>query len=229
MGALSWTTDHKNTTDSAANLNGTYFKTAEPSLDTTKSYSVSAWVKLTNTDTFQTFVTQNGNQRGAYYLQYSKAYNAWAFVAPGTDDYGTGIYHHANATTAPQLNTWTHLVATFDADTKAMTLYVNGQYSQAPTPTPPPGTPPARSASAPAPPTTTPPTTRPADQSATSAPTPTPSPPHRSPTSTPADTHPPAGLHPPRGRPAASMSGPIEHAQGRSWDCTELTRGRGCT
>ncbi|GAA1184275.1 hypothetical protein GCM10009664_57810 [Kitasatospora gansuensis] len=137
IGALSWTTDHKNTTDSAANLNGTYFKTAEPSLDTTKSYSVSAWVKLTNTDTFQTFVTQNGNQRGAYYLQYSKAYNAWAFVAPGTDDYGTGIYHHANATTAPQLNTWTHLVATFDADTKAMTLYVNGQYAGSDTnPTP---------------------------------------------------------------------------------------------
>ncbi|WP_344447376.1 LamG domain-containing protein, partial [Kitasatospora nipponensis] len=70
--------------------------------------------------------TQNGNQRGAYYLQYSKAYNAWAFVAPGTDDYGTGIYHHANATTAPQLNTWTHLVGVYDATNQTISLYVNG-------------------------------------------------------------------------------------------------------
>ncbi|WP_405016966.1 hypothetical protein OHV05_07605 [Kitasatospora sp. NBC_00070] len=137
VGSLSWTTDHKNTANGAANLNGTYYKTEKSAVDTSRSYSVSAWVKLANTDNYETFVTQNGKDRGAYYLQYSKAYNAWSFVTPGADDYGTGIYHHASAATPPQLNTWTHLVAAFDADTKAMTLYVNGQYAGSDTnPTP---------------------------------------------------------------------------------------------
>ncbi|MFJ9521040.1 LamG-like jellyroll fold domain-containing protein [Kitasatospora sp. NPDC101801] len=137
VGNAAWTTDHKGTANSAANLNGAYYKTASPSVDTSRSYSVSAWVKLDNTDGYQTFVTQNGKERGSYYLQYSKAFNAFAFVTPDSDNYWTGTYHHANGATPPQLGVWTHLVATFNAGTGSMTLYVNGKYAGADTnPTP---------------------------------------------------------------------------------------------
>ncbi len=126
---VTWTTDHKNTADGAANLTTTYFKTAAPSLNTAGSYTVAAWVKADNLNGYQTYVTQNGNERGAYYLQYSAAYGTWAFVSPGDDHANTGVYNHASAATAPQTGVWTHLVGTYDATTHAMTLYVNGQYS----------------------------------------------------------------------------------------------------
>ncbi|WP_371501138.1 hypothetical protein OG871_30100 [Kitasatospora sp. NBC_00374] len=130
-GTVTWTTDHKNTADAATNLNGTYFKTAAPTVDTSGSYTVAAWVKAGSITPgqYQTFVTQNGSERGAYYLQYSDAYKAWTFVAPGDDHLWTGSYYAAHATGAPQTGVWTHLVGTFDATTHTMTLYVNGQYA----------------------------------------------------------------------------------------------------
>ncbi|MFJ1702634.1 LamG-like jellyroll fold domain-containing protein [Kitasatospora sp. NPDC088346] len=130
-GTVSWSADHANTADGATNLNGTYFKTAAPSVDTSKSYTVAAWVKVDNLGTYQTFVTQNGNERGSYYLQYSAAYQTWAFVAPGSDQEQTNYYYHAQAATAPQTGVWTHLVGTYDDTTRVMTLYVNGRYSGA--------------------------------------------------------------------------------------------------
>ncbi|MFD9129939.1 LamG domain-containing protein [Kitasatospora sp. NPDC059571] len=119
-------------------LNGsTYLKTATPSVDTSQAYSVAAWVKITNVSGYQAFVTQNGTARGSYYLQYSPAFNAWAFVAPSTDTNPPSAYYAAYAAPSPQPNTWTHLVATYDPATKAMTLYVNGTFAGAGTnPTP---------------------------------------------------------------------------------------------
>ncbi|MEU9131814.1 LamG-like jellyroll fold domain-containing protein [Kitasatospora sp. NPDC048540] len=129
-GTVSWTTDHhKNTTDAATTLNGTSFKTAAPSVNTAGSYTVAAWVKPDNLTGYQTYVTQNGNERGAYYLQYSLAYGTWAFVSPGDDHANTGVYNHASAAGPARTDVWTHLVGTFDATTHTMTLYVNGQYS----------------------------------------------------------------------------------------------------
>ncbi|WP_282204261.1 hypothetical protein [Kitasatospora fiedleri] len=80
-GTVSWTTDNKNTADAASKLNGTFFKTAAPTVDTSRSYTVAAWVKADNLNGYQTYLTQNGNERGAYYLQYSPAFGTWAFVA----------------------------------------------------------------------------------------------------------------------------------------------------
>nr|WP_095871471.1 LamG-like jellyroll fold domain-containing protein [Streptomyces sp. TLI_235] len=138
VGTAAWEADHKSTTDAALTLNGnTYLKTATASVDTSQSYSVSAWAKISNLNGYQTFVTQNANTRGAYYLQYSQAFNAWTFVSPSTDNISPSTYYAAHASAPPQTGQWTHLVATYDATTHAMTLYVNGQYAGAGTnPTP---------------------------------------------------------------------------------------------
>ena len=55
-GAASWTAD--NTRGKALDLTGTtgYAETAGPALDTSKSYTVSAWVKLTSTAANSTFL-----------------------------------------------------------------------------------------------------------------------------------------------------------------------------
>ncbi|WP_371497546.1 ricin-type beta-trefoil lectin domain protein [Kitasatospora sp. NBC_00374] len=100
--------------------------TANPVVDTSKSYTVSAWAYLTNTNGYANVVGQSGTNVSAFYLQYSKAFNAWAFVSPAIDSATPGSYPAVFASTPPVLNRWTHLVGSYDAATKAMSLYVDG-------------------------------------------------------------------------------------------------------
>jgi RHS repeat-associated protein len=114
----------------AATFNGStgVIATPGPVLNTAQSYSVSAWVNLTSTSTFYTAVAQGGSNAAEFYLQYSKGYNAWTFVANSTDSAATTQFS-AHASTAPALNTWTHLVGVFNSANGAMQLYVNGTLS----------------------------------------------------------------------------------------------------
>jgi len=118
--------------DSAAKFAGTtsgtgnVIDTTGPVLDTTASYTVSAWVNLTDTSTYRTFVAQGGTNRASFYLQYSKADNAYRFHAANADVASPSAFYDATATAAPTLNTWTHLVGVFDSTTGSMKLYVNG-------------------------------------------------------------------------------------------------------
>lgn len=105
-------------------LNGGYATAATPAVNTASSFSVSAWVKLNDTNTYYTAVGQSGSAMSAFYLQYNKAGNAWEFVLPSADS-TTAPQFAAKAPGAPSLN-WTHLVGTFDASAGTMTLYVNG-------------------------------------------------------------------------------------------------------
>ncbi|MFJ9628913.1 LamG-like jellyroll fold domain-containing protein [Streptomyces sp. NPDC101175] len=105
---------------------GSVIATNGPVLDTSASYTVSAWVNLTDTSTYRTFVAQGGTNRPSFYLQYSKGDNAYRFHVAGEDASSPAAFYDAKATTAPTLNTWTQLVGTFDASTGAMKLYVNG-------------------------------------------------------------------------------------------------------
>ncbi|OAH14145.1 LamG-like jellyroll fold domain-containing protein [Streptomyces jeddahensis] len=118
--------------DDAAKFNGSstgtgdVIATSSPVLDTTASYTVSAWVNLADTSTYRTFVAQGGTNRASFYLQYSKADNAFRFHAASSDATSPSAFYDATASSAPTLNTWTHLVGVFDATTGSMKLYVNG-------------------------------------------------------------------------------------------------------
>jgi hypothetical protein len=101
-----------------------YAQTNGPSLTTTSSYSVSAWVNLTSTARYATAVGQDGNSNSAFYLQYDLADNRWSFAHTIGDGGTTPI--RAISGSAPVLNTWTHLVGVYDATSGKMTLYVNG-------------------------------------------------------------------------------------------------------
>ncbi|WP_369189729.1 LamG-like jellyroll fold domain-containing protein [Streptomyces sp. R08] len=107
--------------------NGDIVATNGPVLDTSASYTVSAWVKLSDTSTFRTFVAQGGTNRSSFYLQYASSQGAFRLISPSTDSSGTpAAYYNAAASSAPALNTWTQLVGVFDASTGTMNLYVNG-------------------------------------------------------------------------------------------------------
>ncbi|GAA2136752.1 hypothetical protein GCM10009760_16470 [Kitasatospora kazusensis] len=121
------------TSDSSLNrqvltLNGStdYAATSGPIINTGKSYSISAWANLANTNGFATVVGQSGNTASAFYLQYSKSLNAWAFVSPAADSTSPGSYAVAASSAAAVTKKWTHLVGVYDATAQTMSLYVDG-------------------------------------------------------------------------------------------------------
>jgi Concanavalin A-like lectin/glucanases superfamily len=103
-----------------------------PAVDVTGSYSVSVWVTMTNTTSYRTFVSADGNTVSEFYLQMRED-NRFAFTLP-TSDTGPGALLPPSGTVCvasatliiPVVGTQYHLVGTRDATTGDDTLYVNG-------------------------------------------------------------------------------------------------------
>jgi large repetitive protein len=122
-GGVSWSTGH----GGSATFDGTgAITTAGPVLDTTKSFTVSAWVNLTDTGDYRVAVQQRGTQQDGFSLRYDKVANRWQFGRWDVDTASPPHHYEANSTTVPATNTWTHLTGVYDATTHGMTLYVNG-------------------------------------------------------------------------------------------------------
>ncbi|WP_053803573.1 LamG-like jellyroll fold domain-containing protein [Streptomyces rimosus] len=118
-------------TGTALQLNGTsaYAATAGPVVDTTKSFSVSAWVKLGDKDRNYTLLSQAGNRASGFQLYYSKAYDKWVFNRHAKDTDDTAIVRAAGKEAAKS-GTWTHLAGSYDAAKKTVSLYVNGKLQE---------------------------------------------------------------------------------------------------
>ncbi|MCM4077482.1 LamG-like jellyroll fold domain-containing protein [Paractinoplanes hotanensis] len=97
--------------------------TAAPILDTTKDYSVSAWVTLDELPgNYASAVSQDGRAReNPFYLQYGQG--AFAFSTPGGN--------RARQEVTPELNRWYHLVGVRDHATGEARLYVDGKRAAA--------------------------------------------------------------------------------------------------
>ncbi|MFK0121323.1 LamG-like jellyroll fold domain-containing protein [Streptomyces sp. NPDC090994] len=119
----------------AAKLNGTstYLSTSGPVLDTTKSFTVSAWARLTKKDVNYTVLSQAGTTASGFQLYYSTAYDAWVFNRHQTDVSGPAITRSIG-TKPPVLNAWTHLAGVYDAAAQTVQLYVNGSPQGDPVP-----------------------------------------------------------------------------------------------
>lgn len=95
--------------------------TASPVVDTTKSFTVAAYVNLYSVPTdgsSDTAVGQDAKGQSSFFLQYSGQDNCWAFAT------GNG---RADAKSVPvTANTWVYLTGVFDAPSDTMSLYVNG-------------------------------------------------------------------------------------------------------
>lgn len=98
---------------------GQYARTDGPVLDTTGSYTVSAWVSLDSVPgNYATAVSQDGlRQANPFYLQYGQG--AFAFSTPDGQ--------RARLETTPETGRWYHLVGVRDDTTGEITLYVDGE------------------------------------------------------------------------------------------------------
>ncbi|MFF3565726.1 LamG domain-containing protein [Streptomyces sp. NPDC002574] len=94
-------------------------------VDTNRSFSVAAWVKLEDDSHNQAAVSQSGTSYGSYMLGYEVTRNKWGFRLPDKD--GTGAAFQGVYSSVPvDLGEWTHLLGVYDAQTGQITLYVNG-------------------------------------------------------------------------------------------------------
>ncbi|MFD7065205.1 LamG-like jellyroll fold domain-containing protein [Streptomyces sp. NPDC059906] len=115
---------------SALSLDGTsgYAATDRPVLNTAHSYSVSAWAKLpAGTTGNRTVVSQSGTYYSPFYLSYETEVNTWS-LRTSLEDIKLGNIgsQRVVAKQDAQPDTWTHLLAVYDANAEQIRLYVNG-------------------------------------------------------------------------------------------------------
>ncbi|HEY0481457.1 MAG TPA: LamG domain-containing protein [Kofleriaceae bacterium] len=96
--------------------------TAPVLADTSQSFSVAAWVKLTDGSATRHVISQGGDNP-AFMLEYSLGTGVWKLTAPSADG---ASFPGPAATSVPRLGTWTHLAGSYDAATHEMRIYVNG-------------------------------------------------------------------------------------------------------
>ncbi|MFI2764792.1 ricin-type beta-trefoil lectin domain protein [Streptomyces echinatus] len=131
-GGASWTTDIDR--GPALNLNGSsaYAATTGPGVNTSGSFTVSAWVRLNSlSGANSTFVSQSdapsvGAANGLQ-LYYSSKAQVWAFGRHNDDTTSTAFTAAYGAKAVA--GKWTHLVGVYDADADQLLLYVNGHLS----------------------------------------------------------------------------------------------------
>lgn len=97
-----------------------------PVLDTDDSFSVSARVKLANTDEYQTVASQDGAEISSFQLQYDAVENRWE-MRMHTGDSQTSPADEAESDSAPRAGRWTSLTGVWDAADERIRLYVDGE------------------------------------------------------------------------------------------------------
>ena len=110
-------------------LDGTgngYAATSGPVLDTTKSYTISAWVRLSaKTGAWQTVVVQQGGSASSFALEYDATNDRWAFSL-ATSDTANPTVDRAESLASPTVGLWTYLTGMYSVNNKAMALWVDG-------------------------------------------------------------------------------------------------------
>ncbi|MGW0837332.1 LamG-like jellyroll fold domain-containing protein [Streptomyces prunicolor] len=102
-----------------------YATTDSSALDTTKSFTVAAWVRLTGNSHNAVAVSQSGANGSAFALYYSTAYQAWIFNRY-TSDVASPTIVRSISTMSPAIGVWTHLMGVYDAQEQTIQLFVNG-------------------------------------------------------------------------------------------------------
>ena len=111
-------------------FNGTnsYITGSGPSINTAESYTLSAWVYLTSKSSNKQILTVEGTLGTPFLFGDHGNVDRWRMQVCNADTGTPGCPGVLSTSSAiPQLNTWTHLVATVDAAAKKVKLYVDGE------------------------------------------------------------------------------------------------------
>jgi hypothetical protein len=113
-------------TGSALTLNGSnqYGVTAAPLIDTTRSFTVSAWVLWNGASGWRSIITQDGQNISGFWLE-KRDDNRLVFERDSSDSTGSTATFAA-APSAMTANTWYHVVGVYDSAAGQIQLYLNG-------------------------------------------------------------------------------------------------------
>ncbi|MFE9251517.1 LamG-like jellyroll fold domain-containing protein [Streptomyces sp. NPDC007088] len=127
------TTGVEGVTGKAAHFNGTdgYGRMARsrgPHLNTSRSFTVSAWAKLDRKPAVAAVITaQAGKVKPGFELYYSSAYDRWSFDQYSEDSADGKVIRAIQPEGATaRTGEWVHLVGVHDTVANTLTLYVNG-------------------------------------------------------------------------------------------------------
>ncbi|RZS82758.1 concanavalin A-like lectin/glucanase superfamily protein [Motilibacter rhizosphaerae] len=102
-----------------------YAGSASPGIDTSQSYTASAWVRLNAVDgTYRTAVSEVSTTVAAFFLQYDAVNGDWNFTVTGSNASSPARYMAHGG--VPAAGVWTLLTGVFDSSAGTATLYVNG-------------------------------------------------------------------------------------------------------
>jgi hypothetical protein len=112
-------------------LQQAYADASAPVVNTAHSFTVSAWVYLTDASSSRMILTAPGKEAQAYALYYSSSSQSYVFHYTATDS-ATPVFVRSLATADdPPLRVWTHVAgvytATADAKKDTIQLFVNGR------------------------------------------------------------------------------------------------------
>lgn len=97
-------------------------------LDTTKSFTVAAWVSYEEERAFANVVSQIGDVAASFFLGRIAEDGAYNFSMKDADTNDPGHTIRAQAgRSETDASAWVHLAGVFDADAGALTLYVDGE------------------------------------------------------------------------------------------------------
>ncbi|MFD4571174.1 LamG-like jellyroll fold domain-containing protein [Streptomyces sp. NPDC058417] len=117
--------------DNAARFDGSadsYLDASETVLDTSKSFSVSAWVRPTALDRSMTVVSQDGTGEPGFTLGYDAAAQTWKFAVPVNDVDTLGEWKAVSTGITPVKDQWVLLTGVYDAQKTGgpqLQLYIN--------------------------------------------------------------------------------------------------------
>jgi len=95
-------------------------------LNTGKSFTVSAWVRLADKSADRTFFTRPGSNLASLYIQYDKADDKWRAYMPSATSGDAITYYKALSDAPAKAGVWTHVAAVYDSTVNGLELYVNG-------------------------------------------------------------------------------------------------------
>ncbi|MFJ2397402.1 LamG-like jellyroll fold domain-containing protein [Streptomyces sp. NPDC087843] len=107
--------------------------TASPVVNTQSSFTVSAWVYLTDDSVNRVVLSEPGANSSAFALYYSASYKKWIFNRADRDQASPVFIRSFADAVSPPLRVWTHLTGVFAANKESTTsddtiqLFVNGQ------------------------------------------------------------------------------------------------------
>jgi hypothetical protein len=111
-------------------------QTAGPVVRTDESFTIAAWVRLdSKSSTHQTFLSQAGDHRVGFNLNYHAGQDRFQFAMPSADTSGSVTWHSVYSNESPEIHNparpvtgWYHIAVVVDIPANKMRMYVSGEF-----------------------------------------------------------------------------------------------------